>query len=155
MPSFRRSSSRGGGGLWLEAGLAIPLVVLLALVVLDGTRVFHARSRLQSAVDRASRVAAVAPADDRGRFYRTREDWILEVVKRLSGLHDLDSRSIELVSVDPDASGSRSVDGSSEIWVVRVSYAVDMFTPGLALVFPGASYRFSCSARLDGDDLPV
>lgn len=139
----------------VEAGLAIPVIVVLVLGVLDFARVHHTRSRLQNAVSQATRFAItgnkLGDADNPG-LYLTREDSILRLVKKISGFSDINAGSVEIFTVNPDGSMRQGAGGPGDVVLVTVSYHVEVFTPGLALVFPGSTYRFSCTARFRNEE---
>jgi hypothetical protein len=150
-----KRSSRSRGSVLVEAGLAIPVIVVLMLGVLDFARVHHTRSRLQNAVSQATRFAITGNRlsdEDNPGFYLTREDSILKLVKRVSGFRDIPASAVEIFTVNPDGSTRSGAGGPGDVVLVTVSYHVDVFTPGLALVFPGSTYRFSCTARFRNEE---
>lgn len=149
----RRDRCRGS--VLVEAGLALPIIIILVLAVLDFARVHHTRSRLQNAVSQATRYAITGNKlsdEDNPGLYLTREDSILKLVKKISGLHDLDTGAVEILTVRPDGTTSVGAGKPGDVVLVTVSYHVDVFTPGLAVLFPGSSYRFSCTARFRNEE---
>jgi hypothetical protein len=139
----------------VEAALALPIMVMLVLSLIDFARIQQTRSRLQNAVTQATRFAVtgsrLVDADNPG-LHLSREASIAALVRRLSGIAEIDTSEIEILTVKSDGRTVSGAGGPGEVVLVRVSHDVSVITPGLSLAFPGGRYRFTCSSRFRNEE---
>jgi len=139
----------------VEAALALPIMVGLVLSVIDFARIHHTRSRVQVAVSQATRFAVtgrqLADADNPG-FLLSREASIARLVRQISHIDEIDTGDIEILTVESDGRMTAGAGGPGDVVLVRVTHDVKVFTPGLALIFPGGRYQFTCSARFRNEE---
>ena len=139
----------------MEMALATTLFMMLVLAIFDFGRMHHMRSTLQHAVSQSTRFATtgntVEDPDNPG-LRLSRRDSIVHMIRKISGLTDLADEDIEISTVDASGNILSGPGGPGDVVLVRVTYGVDVITPGLATVFPGGRWEFTCTTRFRNEE---
>lgn len=129
--------------------------MLVITAIFDFAHMHYARSSLQHAVSQATRYAITGStvADPKDATKKlSREASIKYLVEKISGITDFSEEDIKIYVVQPNGSLVAGTGGPGEVIMVRASYRIDLITPGIATLFPGGEYAFTCSTRFRNEE---
>ena len=144
-PMARSSLFRSSRGQALvEFALIFLLFISLVFATLDFGRLFYIRLMIHSAVREASRFTVtgnVLPDPDNPGQFLNRVDSIVYKLRRAAPTLNLEPSHVTIIG--PNGSGDSG--GPGDLVTIRVDYDIDLITPIVKPLFPGAVDHYSVS----------
>ncbi|TFH21363.1 MAG: pilus assembly protein [Myxococcales bacterium] len=134
------------GSAALETALAATVFFAMVIGIIDFGRVQYYRSNLQHAVSQSTRFAVIGTSlkdPDAPGSAMSREASIAYLVRKISGLDDIDASDITIGAVRTDGTEVVGAGAGGDVITVTATYRVPLIAPLINLAFPGGLYEFT------------